>query len=348
MRKLLLSAVALLALSAQNAFAINLTFQFDVNSSGPSIYACNAGIKHGNNGNYCYDRIDGGTCTAGCAAGNINECTAPKGKYVEPKNCVCTGEYNSDNGTSGAQGTYRMDFLQANTTDWKDNYEVATNSGNGSHVLTADAVETGAKFNQIFGTDDNSFTPSLAAYKKQIKDMTINLGSEVYGAEYFVDICYRGPQIDYTPNNGTTVVNGLNFNIKAFATILDIKKADGLSYDQLSKLQVKAEVKCIMNDNFDYCLADVLPGDSSGCGKVATSTHNWSQATSFNAIGNGTNVSKLINEITLGDGVVRTPRYCQVRYSFRETLKDNITPMRKWKLQQSRICTYTEITEPGN
>ena len=31
----------------------------------------------------------------------------------------------------------------------------------------------------------------MAAYKKQIKDMTINLGSEIYGAEYFVDICYR-------------------------------------------------------------------------------------------------------------------------------------------------------------
>lgn len=336
MRKLLLSAVALLALSAQNAFAINLTFQFDVNSSGPSIYACNAGIKHGGgDANICYDRVTAKECSAGCAAGNMNACEAGQ----LPKNCVCTGEYDA----VGNQGTYRMDFLQANTADWQDN-QVGASTGSATHILTADKIATGTKFNQIFGTDSGSAEWTVAsAYKKQIKDMTINLGSEIYGAEYFVDICYRGPQIDYTHNGST--VEGLNFNLKAFATIFDIKKADGQSYNTLAKLQVKAEAKCIVDDNFDYCLADVLPGESAGCGKTATTTHNYTKGTSFAAINNGVNVSKLINEASILAGNNRTPRFCQIRYSFKETAR---TSMRKWKLQQARICTYTEITEPTN
>lgn len=334
MRKMLLSAVALLALSATNAFAINLTFQFDVNSSGPSIYACNAGIKHGGSDNICYDRVTAKSCTAGCAAGNMNACEAGQ----LPKNCVCTGEYDA----VGNQGTYRMDFLQANSADWQDN-QVAASTGAATHLLTADKVANGTKFNQVFGTDNGSgdFT-SAAAYKKQIKDMTINLGSEIYGAEYFVDICYRGPQIDYRHNGQT--VEGLNFNLKAFATIFDIRKADGVSYNTLAGLEVKAEAKCILNDDFDYCLADVLPGETAGCGQTATTTHNYTKGTNFAKINNGVNVSKLINELSITNGTNKTPRFCQIRYSFKETAK---TSMRKWKLQQARICTYTEITEPG-
>lgn len=344
MRKLLLSVVALFALSAQNAFAINLTFQFDVNSSGPSIYACNAGIKHGNgDANICYDRVTNLECSAGCAAGNMNACQKKdsKGKitYQEPKNCVCTGEYD----TTGNQGTYRMDFLQANTANWEDNQTAATN-GITPYILTADGVSKGSKFNQIFGTDTGATEWTVpASYKNQIRDMTINLGSEIYGAEYFVDICYRGPQIDYTHNGRT--VTGLNFNLKAFATIFDIRQADGQSYNTLAGLQVKAEAKCIVEDNFDYCLADVLPGDSSGCGQVAPVTHNYTFGTGFNSINNGVNVSKLINETTIAANGNKTPRFCQIRYSFKETAGKT---MRKWKLQQARICTYTEITEPSN
>lgn len=339
MRKLLLSAVALLALSAQNAFAINLTFQFDVNSSGPSIYACNAGIKHGNTGpNVCFDRVAKVDCTAGCAAGNMNACTGG----ATPKNCSCTGEFDP----SGVQGTYRMDFLQANTADWTDNQVTAT--GSEPHILTADAVLTGQRFNQIFGTDpgpsDSTQFVSLAAYKKQIKDLTINLGSEIYGAEYFVDICYRGPQIDYRHNDST--VKGLNFGLKAYATIFDIKKADNKSYRELAGLQVKAEARCIMDDEFNYCLADLLPGETSGCGTKTATTHQYYRVSEKGFVdmdGNPANISKLITDAQMAWSGNKTPRFCQVRYSFKET---NISKMRKWKLQQARICTYTEITEP--
>ena len=336
MRKLLLSVVALFALSAQNAFAINLTFQFDVNSSGPSIYACNAGIKHRETANICYDsRNPQNSCTPGCAAGNMNACTGG----ATPLTCVCTGE----NFPTGNQGTNRMDFLQANTTDWSDNQTAAV--GNAALILTADANDHGQNFNQIFGTDTsfgntNTNYQVLAAYKKQIKDLTINLGSEVYGAEYFVDICYRGPQIDYRHDQAT--VNGLNFGLKAYATIFDVKQADGKSYKQLAALQVKAEARCIMDDEFNYCLADVLPGDTTACGTNSAAHYYYRNSGNLRDITEGATVSQLIHETTMAHGGNVTPRYCQIRYSFKETSQTQ----RKWKLQQARICTYTEITEP--
>ncbi len=343
MRKLLLSAVALFAISAQNAFAINLTFQFDVNSSGPSMYACNAGIKHGTKSkNVCYDRTDlTRSCSAGCAAGNVIACSVEE---VKPANCVCTGEFDP----TGNQGTYRMDFLQATTYDWSDNAEAIKESTKKVHTKTADGKKDSQNnviFNQLFGSDQGlqNFTVN-EAYKYQIKDMSINLGSELYGAEYFVDICYRGPQIDYKQENGT--VSGLNFNLIAKATAFDIKKKDqtDANYDKyavLANLKVKAEARCVVEDEFNYCLADIIPGDNTACG---TNDPTYFEAKTLGEKGiSAANVALLINESSINNGLNITPRFCQIRYTFREA---NET-IRKWKLQRARICTYTEITEPG-
>lgn len=338
MRKILLSAAALIALSAQSAFAMNLTFQFDVNSSGPSLYACNAGIKHSGTNNLCFDRRDASkSCTPGCAAGNLDACT----NNIKPVDCVCTGEYDP----TGNEGTYRMDFLQAATADWSDNGYAAT-TGLANHTLTADGTKTNnvIQFSQLFGS--NGQFPVNAAYEKQITSMSVNLGSEVYGAEYFVDICYRGPQIDYRNNN--TTVSGLNFNMKAFATLIDLKKVDGKSYHELAGLKVKAEARCIFEDEFNYCLGDLLPGQTAGCGGTASTEYSPVDAgtglTGFNPIISGnTNVIKLINNASISGNGNKTPRFCQVRYSFKE---ENKTEIRKWKLQRGRVCTYTEITEP--
>lgn len=335
MKKLLLSVVALFAMSAQNAFAINLTFQFDVNSSGPSIYACNAGLKHPS-GRACFDRVEGIACTPGCADGNLTQCTAG----TTPKTCVCTGE---DFG-NGTQGAYRLDFLKSSTADWTDNQEAMG-------TVTQKMIEAGlTNFNQIHA---GAF-PVLESYKKQLKDLTVNLGSEMYGAEYFVDICYRGPQIDYTNSVGYPN-STLNFAFKANATVFDIKKIDGVTvtdsnYKGLAGLQVKAELKCIMNNKFDYCLADVLPGETAGCAPgtpQVASAHNLSYPSVEKWIDMGKTAIQEANIIALSTMVANgqvTPRFCQIRYSFREK---NTAAMRKWKLQQARICTYTEITEPA-
>lgn len=320
MRSILLTAVAFIALSAQNAFAVNLTFQFDVNSSGPSIYACNAGIRHAESARICYDRISGNSCTPSCAAGNAASCT----NGATPQSCVCTGEENG-----GVQGTWRLDYLKATTADWVDNTGAATNVAS-----TSIEAPNSANFATVFGSDG-------AAFGKQLTGMTINLGSEVYGAEYFVDVCYRGPQIDYTN------IPGLNFGLKGKVTVTNLRAtvSGAPNYQDVAKLNAKAEVRCFMQDSFDNCTADTIPGVSVGCGNTADGFYNYTaNSGAYTPMYTSAQETTLLSTNSFSAGATkRTPRFCVVRYTF----KESALTMRKWKLQQARACTYTEITEPN-
>ncbi|MDD4974344.1 MAG: hypothetical protein PHY93_08320 [Bacteriovorax sp.] len=310
MRNFFLSAVALLSLSAQNAFAVSLTFQFDVNSSGPSMYACNAGIKHGQETKICYDKVNGATCTPACATGDVNACAA----NTSPATCACTGEEGAGN-----QGGTFMDFANVNYGEWSDNQSASTAPNN--------------KKLSSFGYDWTSLFPmTTGAYANQVRDLTINLGSEIYGAEYFVDICYRGSQIDYSN------VPSLNFGLIGKVTVTNLKT--GTNYQDLSKLNVQAETKCIMQDSFDYCSADSIPGLNL-CG--STAIHTVIQTSAVTPAYASAQQIGLLDRGTMGAGSSRAPKFCYTRYTFSE--KSHV--VRKWKEQKARICTYTRISEPS-
>ena len=309
MKKFLFTAIALLSLAAQNAFAVSLTFQFDVNSSGPSMYSCNAGIKHAQEAKICYDKVSGTTCTPACAAGNSSACTA----NTSPATCACTGEEDSSN-----QGATFMDFANINYGDWSDNQDSST-AANNSKLSS-------------FGYDWTSLFPmTTGAYANQIKDLTINLGSEIYGAEYFVDICYRGAQIDYSN------VPTLNFGLLGRVTVTNLKT--GTNYQDLSKLKVQAETKCVMQDAFDYCSSDIVT-ELNLCG--STGVHTTVQSSDQVPAYTSAQQISLLNAGTMGSGSSRAPKFCYTRYTFSET--SHI--VRKWKEQKARICTYTRISEP--
>jgi len=307
MKKFLSLTVALLILTVQNASAVSLTFQFDVNSSGPSMYACNAGIKHGIEAKVCYDKVAGLSCTPACAKGDASACAA----NTSPATCACTGEEN------GNQGGSFMDFANVNYGAWSDNQESSTAPSN-------------KKLSSGFGYDWSSLFPMTAgAYNNQIKDLTINLGSEIYGAEYFVDICYRGAQIDYS------ALDTLNFSLLAKVTVTNLK--DETNYQDLSKLKIKAETKCVMQDSFNYCSFDSIPGLDL-CG--SPESHNGTFSSGEDRSTTAQQLS-LINVKTMGEKSSRAPKFCYTRYSFSENSKT----VRKWKEQKARICTYTQITE---
>lgn len=328
MKKLFLFAIVLM-MSAVNAFAVSLEFAFDVNSSGPSIYACDAGVKHRKHTDrVCYDRTTSAACSVSLCP-SVGEC-----------NCVCTG------GASNGDGEYRQDFLKATYADWTEN---------GSYVpagsVTASVSAQEASFARIFtGTDE---------FDKQLTNLSFNLGSERYGAEFYLDVCYRGPQIEYFQSYGTQTNSDSNFfpnfAIKLQATVTDLVSANGLKYSQLADLQIKSEVTCDVqgvgtyiyahsgtdattNPTYDNALAHTIVGVSGGDKNFST---NY---VAFNA---GANVSLLNDWINLGNA--ETPRFCKVRYTFIENARENLaSPMaqvRKWKQHKARICTYTEISE---
>lgn len=328
MRKLLLVAACFMAF-AQSAFAINLTFKFDVYSSGPSIYPCNAGLKHADTGRVCKDRVTNAFCSLGCASGDTKLCTPG----TTPESCVCSG------GDDNNQGGYRLDFLNVKHADWTDNGETA-GAQTTSKIIANPSLTA---FNSVFTQSSTGF------YKKQLTEMSVNLGSELYGAEYFVDVCYRGPQIDYKDVYGS---NGINFALKAKVTVNNLTKGNHqeVDYKVVSDLSTKAEVKCYMKDEYEYCQAT-----GNNCGGTTTLNpavdtipeiigYNYFQNPGvYQSLSGVAQEQTLITDGTMASGREKTPRFCVVRYFF----KENANTFRKWKLQAAQACTYTEINEPA-
>jgi hypothetical protein len=195
---------------------------------------------------------------------------------------------------------------------------------------------------------------------RQLTKMTLNLGSERYGTEFFLDICYRGPQIEYWAASLEDAFdpNGIgtpNFALKAQATINDIISHNGLRYSQLADLKVKTEVVCDQQGRGNYVYAgtgnphgytqyDKIVTDINGMNAAGGEFHEWTKYRNFNNYQNAYLIDKFINVNN-----AYTPRFCKVSYSFlenrRNDLQNPLKQLRKWKLQKAQVCTFTEINE---
>lgn len=281
--KSFLAAFVGLLLMTSNAHAIALTFKLDIFSSGSDIYACNAGLAHaGYSKRVCYERDQP---QKSC---NPNLC-----EEGQTCNCVCTGSITGD-----GQGEYRLDFLKATFSDWADHGELGANSG------TAYKEAGKNSFNQVF--------PNNVAFNKELKSLTFNLGSERYGAVYFLDVCFKATQIRYNYPGST-----INWALERQVTITDLSN-NGYNYEELSGLQVKAEVACWKKGGGDFKITDSGWKNFNGNDLI-----NWSKK----------NISKDL-------------KMCKVRYYFRESKRDGLESIRKWNLQEARVCTYTSFNEP--
>lgn len=82
------------------------------------------------------------------------------------------------------------------TTSSKGDYVSATiGSGDGSYEKQAEASDT--QYTKLVGAEK--------AFDNAISSVTFNLGSESYGANYFVQFCYRGPLKDMQVGRGPAV-----------------------------------------------------------------------------------------------------------------------------------------------
>ncbi len=282
--KSLLSLVFGLMLLSFNANAISLTFKLDIFSSGVDIYACNAGLMHGAyEGRVCYERdnpensCNPGLCTAG-----------------EMCNCVCTGDQLNNSG----QGEYRLDYLQSSYRNWADHGEI----GGGAGSAVKEAGLNG--FNQLWSNE--------VAFDKELSSLNFNLGSERYGAVYFLDVCYRSTQITYDYQGST-----INFAHDKQVTITDLS-SNGYNYEELAGLLVKTVLSC----------------KEKGKSWKTIEETNW---TAFNG-------NDLINYSRRN--ITKDLEKCKVRYLFKESNDDGLASLRRWNLQEARVCTYTSFDEP--
>lgn len=267
-----------------NAHAISLTFKLDIFSSGNDIYACNAGLMHkGYEGRVCYERdnperaCNPGTCTSG-----------------EQCNCVCTGDTLNNSG----QGEYRLDYFTSSYRNWADHGEI----GGGATTKTKEAGLN--SFNQLFNNNE--------AFGKELSSLSFNLGSERYGAVYFLDVCFRATQISYNYPGST-----INWAHDKQVTITDLLN-NGYNYEELSGLEVKTVTTC-------------KPKNASAYQVEQT---NW---TAFGS-------SDILNYQT--KQIKKDLEKCKVRYLFREANRSGLASIRRWTKQAARVCTYTSFDEP--
>ena len=303
-----LLAVALLV-AANSASAIEVSFDFTVFSSGASIYPCNAGIKHAKAQDVvCYERTNPrNSC-------NPNACEA--GQSCD---CVC----------SGTDGNYLTDFAAVKYTNWSDHDDRYPRRSTDSASFAADGSN-----NFLFSNDvDSNGEKGGKYFDKQLSSLSFNLGSELFGAEYFLDVCFRGPQIDYDGADIDT-----NWVAESEATIQNLTGGYA-SYANVAGLNVKSEVVCDYQGSVSYDLNET-PGNE------ALSMDDSDSLISNQALGLNSGIVKGSKNIT-GAGK-KAPNFCFVRYSFTEgNGLSGKNLFRPWETQAAKVCTRTSIEDPA-
>jgi hypothetical protein len=317
-----------------DANAISLRYKFKVDSSGPRMYACNAGVMAQSTGNRVCYKPNKETCTPTSCS------TADK---VCHSSCVCS----STNG-----GDYLMNYGKLK---W-----VGQSPSTGEGAKTFRGTST-SQYEQAFSDSD--------AWGKRITDLSFHLGSELYSAKYFVDICYNAPQVEYYEDGIQS-----NFVLSyAQAYAIDAlytgktpgeNSRDGMvmgqgDYTKLAGVQVEAFMSCDLqgvgtyvyarNNQDKYDTVDNEAGFVFGANKTPINSTEGS-GSFFASTAPVTLVGStvdLLRDKTITN-TTKAPRHCKVRYIFTETnWKSALPALRKWEKSGAEMCTYTEISEPA-
>lgn len=347
MKKIILKTATTVAglLLAQQAGAVGVTFNFRVNSSGPSIYPCNAGLlTPSQNPKVCFIAGTTTRCTPTCIGEDclpgqnpprslVHGLFSGGGSQPQPppappaeNSCVC----------NTTQGSSYANYFDASYRDW----DQTTTSSN----QTVSGQDT---FNKLFSES--------TAYGKTLDKLTINLGSELYNAQYFVDMCYRGPQIDYRDVE-------TKWDLYGKIGVSDFGYQNGSNgYRSLSSLQAKAYVICdLQRDDCPTC-NDANPVTDPEAAIFAEGTNflttSGAGSARFDYSYQGTTVTSLSSSLTeifnipnafanLGHSA---PRFCKIRYVFSETNGTNAATalLRKWQKHGAQVCTYSQVEASG-
>ena len=240
--------------------------------------------------------------------------------------CVCT----TGNGTADAN----HDFAHATLTNWD---------------MTGTPLSVSTKANSKLSRLFSALVTDGTDFSHRLTNLTFNLGSESYGAWYYVDICYRGPQIEYWLNG-----IGLKTTLDAQITFSDLAGISGSEATYLANAHpaIYTIVECdnqgqgayktaAYNGVYDTVATDVYlssdgttnSGDFFGSASTLNSTP---VVTLFQGLVLSTSPAGLTGSVVQNSGV---PRFCKVRYSIWE----NSQAARLWNIHGSTVQTFTQI-----
>jgi hypothetical protein len=306
------AAVLVASFVGIQAQAISIRAKSKIFSSGPKIYICNAGVSTAQpQGQVCY--FNGNPANPACTP-----LSCDKAKENCNTNCICT----TDPGQSYPAR------LEAKGLDYNNNND----SQAVPYVKNAD----GMKMNSIYSGSD--------AWSKRIFDIATYFAQEIYNGSYFMDICYRGSQIPNT--NGwfqvTTQASAIPFEVldaQGFKSLdnnrnflnFDISTELGKEYTSKANLTVQRYVRC----GATQAAAEFTLDGATGLPNNASSVSTESPMT--------------VSAQTVEHGGFTDPKFCKVRYVFRETNYKspiNLRLPRDHKAEGAEVCTYTKINDP--
>lgn len=151
-------------------------------------------------------------------------------------------------------------------------------------------IEAGTAFNSAFSNTD--------AFKRVVTSMNVLLGSENYGAKYYVDVCYRGNQFDWS--------GGIVADYKLVQNQLTYNELTDASYDQYrnnADLKVSSVTSCTRDADINTAGAGLVDMHNPASVTISGTT----QAVPF-VQGNG---------VSLNIGNAQ-PKFCKTRYIIEE------------------------------
>lgn len=340
--KRITAVMALVLPLAQQSQALEYRFKFKVTSSGPDMYACNAGMRTVPlNCDVCYKENSDGTKTPIERPGSCSSTATNCGSRIK---CISRGTGN---------GESLMNYLTAGKRAWTDHSQAQAPRSNVSMTSQAGA------FKQIVADS--------AAMDTKIEDLLFELGSEAYTAQYFVDICYRAPQHEYNQEgilaNYSLLANVGSTDFLSVGTTKGDNNRDGLimlnqaelnRYTTVAGVKVSAYVVCDTQGKGVYQNA----ANNSGVYNTSENEANFvigADGLPTGAVNGEFFKSSQLKSLT-GDSMdlVSTNtgnlRFCKIRYVFTETAGlqcsgNKLGIFRDWTRKGAEMCTYTVVDE---
>ena len=340
--KSIVAVAAVVLPLAQTAQALEYRFKFKVTSSGPDMYACNAGLRTVPlNCDVCYKENSDGTKTPIERPGSCASTATNCGSRIK---CISRGTGNGE--------TY-MNYVTAGKRAWTDHSQPQAARSN--VTLTSQA----GTFKQIVNNN--------VAMDTKIEDLLFELGSEAYTAQYFVDICYRAPQHEYqavgVSANYSILANVGSTDFLSVGATQGDNNRDGLimlNQSELGRYTTQAGVKVSTYLVCDTQGQGVYQNAANNSG-VYNTTDNEADFV-FGADGlpvgglNGSFFRSSDLRSLTGDSMdmistnTANLRFCKVRYVFTETAGqqcsgNKVNIFRDWTRKGAEMCTYTVVDE---
>ncbi|PIK16105.1 hypothetical protein [Halobacteriovorax sp. JY17] len=194
------------------------------------VYACNAGIKHEKpNSRVCYLR------TNPAVSCNPSISCSPETSSCD---CICSGT---------SDGPNNVDFMKYSGRIFADNEELE-NIGDENFWAGTSQAKTSIAIHNSGSIDGEGFvvaTHTPENYVLRNNSLSFELGSELHGTEYFVDLCWKNINKDFAGKFEFTP----KYSFKN-------KQLFGQTYVDSAEILTRTDIECTDEDDYIFNLFD--------------------------------------------------------------------------------------------